>query len=87
MFRLFLKEFDGLLESNSAFPQCDFIGLVCLVALAFVNVLVTLVFVVEPIFVLLSPDVILCWNYKVIRSQRRCLEGLFDDRDDADDEY
>ena len=28
-----------------------------------------------------------CWNYKVIRSQRRCLEGLFDDRDDADDEY
>jgi len=28
-----------------------------------------------------------CWNYKVIRSQRRCLEGLFDDRDDADNEY
>ena len=28
-----------------------------------------------------------CWNYKVIRSQRRCLEGLFNDRDDADDEY
>jgi len=30
---------------------------------------------------------VLYWNYKVIRSQRRCLEGLFDDRDDADDEY
>jgi len=27
-----------------------------------------------------------CWNYKVIGSQRRCLEGLIDDRDDADDE-
>ena len=28
-----------------------------------------------------------CWNYKVIRSQRSSLEGLIDDRDDADDEY
>jgi len=28
-----------------------------------------------------------CWNYKVIRSQRRCLKGLFNNRDDADDEY
>ena len=27
------------------------------------------------------------WNYKVIRSQRSSLEGLIDDRDDADDEY
>jgi len=34
---------------------------------------------------ILLPSV--CWNYKVIRSQRRCLKGLFDDRDDADDEY
>jgi len=33
------------------------------------------------------PGLITCWNYKVIRSQRRSLEGLFDDRDDADDEY
>jgi len=29
----------------------------------------------------------LCWKYKVIRSQRSSLEGLIDDRDDADDEY
>jgi hypothetical protein len=29
----------------------------------------------------------LCWNYKVMGSQRRYLEGLIDDRDDADDEY
>lgn len=57
MFRLFLEEFDGLLESNSAFPQCGFTGLVCLVALAFVDVLVALVFVVEPVFVLFSLDV------------------------------
>ena len=28
-----------------------------------------------------------CWNYKVIRSQRRSLEGLIDNRDDADDKY
>jgi len=28
-----------------------------------------------------------CWNYKVIRSQRNYLEGLIDDRDDADDKY
>jgi hypothetical protein len=28
-----------------------------------------------------------CWNYRVMRSQRRYLEGLIDDRDDADDEY
>jgi len=28
-----------------------------------------------------------CWNYKVMGSQRRYLEGLIDDRDDADDEY
>ena len=30
---------------------------------------------------------ITCWKYKVIRSQRRSLKGLIDDRDDADDEY
>jgi len=35
----------------------------------------------------LLPGLITCWNYKVIRSQQRCLEGLFNDRDDADDEY
>ena len=29
----------------------------------------------------------LCWKYRVIRSQRRYLEGLIDDIDDADDEY
>ena len=29
----------------------------------------------------------LCWNYKVMGSQRRYLEGLIDDIDDADDEY
>src|SRR6266571_7046228 len=29
----------------------------------------------------------LCWNYKVMRSQRSYLEGSIDDRDDADDEY
>jgi hypothetical protein len=58
MFRLFLEEFDGLLESNSAFPQCGFTGLICLVALAFVDVLVALVFVVEPVFVLLTLDVV-----------------------------
>ena len=28
-----------------------------------------------------------CWNYKVMRSQRRYLEGLIDNRDDVDDEY
>jgi hypothetical protein len=28
-----------------------------------------------------------CWKYRVMRSQRRYLEGLIDDRDDADDEY
>ena len=28
-----------------------------------------------------------CWNYKVMGSQRRYLEGLIDDKDDADDEY
>ena len=28
-----------------------------------------------------------CWNYKVMGSQRRYLEGLIDDMDDADDEY
>ena len=28
-----------------------------------------------------------CWNYKVMGSQRRYLEGLIDDIDDADDEY
>jgi hypothetical protein len=55
---LFLEEFDGLLESNSAFPQRGFIGPVCLVALAVVNVLVDLVLVVEPIFMLLSLDVV-----------------------------
>jgi len=33
------------------------------------------------------PGLITCWNYKVIRLQRRCLKGLFDDRDNADDEY
>jgi len=58
IFRLFLEEFDGLSESNSAFPQCGFIGLVYLVALAFVDVLVALLFVAEPVFVLLSLDVI-----------------------------
>jgi len=33
------------------------------------------------------PGLITFWNYKVIRSQQSSLEGLFDDRDDADDEY
>lgn len=47
-----------MVESNSAFPQFGFIGLVCLVALAFVDVLVALVFVVEPVFVLLTLDVV-----------------------------
>ena len=28
-----------------------------------------------------------CWNYRVMRSQRKYLEGLIDDIDDADDEY
>jgi hypothetical protein len=28
-----------------------------------------------------------CWKYRVMRSQRSYLEGLIDDRDDADDEY
>ena len=28
-----------------------------------------------------------CWKYKVIRSQRSSLEGLINDRNDADDEY
>ena len=28
-----------------------------------------------------------CWKYRVMRSQRRYLEGLIDDIDDADDEY
>jgi len=35
----------------------------------------------------LLPGLITYWNYKVIRSQRNCLEDLIDDRDDADDEY
>lgn len=58
MFRLFLEEFDGLLESNSAFPQRCFIRFVCLVALAVVNVLVDLILVIEPVFMLLSLDVV-----------------------------
>ena len=36
---------------------------------------------------MLLPGLITCWNYKVMGSQRRYLEGLIDDRDDADDEY
>ena len=28
-----------------------------------------------------------CWKYRVIRSQRRYLEGLINDIDDVDDEY
>ena len=35
----------------------------------------------------LLPGLITCWNYKVMGSQRRYLEGLSNDRDDADDEY
>ena len=33
------------------------------------------------------PGLITYWNYKVIRLQQNSLEGLIDDRDDADDEY
>jgi len=30
---------------------------------------------------------LLCWNYKVMGSQRSYLKDLINDRDDADDEY
>jgi hypothetical protein len=35
----------------------------------------------------LLPGLITCWKYRVMRSQRSYLEGLIDNRDDADDEY
>jgi hypothetical protein len=34
----------------------------------------------------LLPGLITYWNYKVIGLQRSYLEGLIDDRDNADDE-